>query len=209
VPTYQQILVKGDTIAWEQVKMSKRKLSVSSTRIGLTYVYLYHAADWALEQATATEEGRFYNCMSSIVLSAFCIEAYLNHIGSELLPYWDGEFKRDISTTNKLKIICHHLNLTLDFSGRPFQSFNLIVKYRNLLAHATTVNISYQGTQTLRDGERVKSPESWWEKHTNLRNAKQWFDDTKAMITAIHQAVGKGDSPFWTFGTHGYHAKLA
>ena len=74
--------------------MGQRKLSVKSTRNITTYVHLNSAAEWAIEQAEGTEEGRFYNCMSSIILSAFCIEAYLNHIGSELLSYWDDEVKK-------------------------------------------------------------------------------------------------------------------
>ncbi len=176
--------------------MGKRKLLVSSERSVRTYVYLHSAADWAFEQAEGTEEGRFYNCMSSIMLSAFCIEAYLNHIGSELLSYWDEEVKKDLSVQNKLKIICHHLNLSPDYSCPPFQSFRHIFKYRNLLAHAITEKVSTQETQIVRDGERAKYPVTWWEEHTNLKTAKRWTADTESMITKIHNAAGKGDIPF-------------
>ena len=110
--------------------MVKRKLSVTSERNIYTYGYLHSAATWAFEQAEMTEEGRFYNCMSSIILSAFCIEAYLNHIGNELLPYWDDEVKKGLSIQNKLKIICHHIGIIPDFSRRPFQSFIQIIKYQ-------------------------------------------------------------------------------
>ncbi len=175
--------------------MGKRKLLVSSERSVYTHAYLYSAAAWALEQAEASEEGRFYNCMSSIILSAFCMEAYLNHIGSELLPYWDDEIKKGLSIQNKLKIVCHHVNLVPDFSRRPFQSFKQIVKFRNLLAHAMTEKISEKGTQTIRNGERVKHPETWWEKQSRLQIAKRWLDDTKAIIFAIHNATDKGSIP--------------
>ncbi len=176
--------------------MGKRKLSVSSERDVFTYVYLDTAAEWALEQAKGTEEGRFYNCMSSIILSAFCIEAYLNHIGSKFLPYWDDEVKRDLSTQNKLKIICHHLNLVPDFSRRPFQSFKQIIKFRNLLAHAISEKISDKGIQIVRDGEHVKHPQTWWEKHCELKAAKRWLTDTESIITTIHKAAGEGNIPF-------------
>lgn len=184
--------------------MGKRKVSVSSERSVHTYGYLHSAAEWALEQAEGTEEGRFYNCMSSIILSAFCIEAYLNHIGSKLLPYWDDEVKKDLSIQNKLKIICHHLNLAPDYSRRPFQSFRHVVKYRNLLAHAISEKISEKGIQMVRDDERAKYPETWWEKHTNLQNTKRWLADTKSIITEIHKVAGEGDIPFGilSFGTH-------
>ena len=188
--------------------MVKRKLSVSSERSVYTYAYLYIAADWALEQAEGTEEGRFYNCMSSIILSAFCIEAYLNHIGSKPLPYWDDEVKKDLSIQNKLKIICHHLNLVLDFSRRPFQSFKQIMKFRNLVAHATSEKISDQETQIIRDGEQVKYPETFWEKHSNLQITKQWLADTKSIITTIHKAAGEGNIPFAMLSIGGSHGTL-
>jgi len=184
--------------------MAKRKLSVSSTRSFFTYVCLHEAAEWALEQAEATEEGRFYNCMCSNVFLAFCIEAYLNHICSELLPYWDDELKKDINTPNKLKIICYHLKLTPDFSHRPFQSFKDIVKFRNLTVHGTSVNISNQGIQTVHDGERVKYPETWWEKHSNIATAKRWLADTESMVATIHKAAGKGRFPFLLLGAASY-----
>jgi len=188
--------------------MGKRKLSVSSERSIYTYVYLNIAADWAFEQAEGTEEGRFYNCMSSIILSAFCIEAYLNHIGSKLLPYWDEEFRKGLSIRNKLKIICHHLNLAPDYLRRPFQSFRHIVKYRNLLAHAISEKTSENGIQMVRDDERAKYPETWWEKHTNLQTAKRWLADTESIITEIHKAAGEGDIPFGILSIGGYHGRL-
>jgi len=188
--------------------MGKRKLPVSTERNVYTYVYLHKAAIWALEQAEGTEEGKFYNCMSSIILSAFCIEAYLNHIGSELLPYWDEEIKKGLSTQNKLKIICHHLNLAPDFSRRPFQTFKQIMRFRNLLAHATSEKISDQGTQIVNDGVRVILPKTWWEQHSNLQIAKRWLADTESIITAIHEVAGKGNFPFTMLAIGSSHGTL-
>jgi len=176
--------------------MEKRKLSVSSERSVHTYGYLHSASQWALEQAEGNEEGSFYNCMSSIILSAFCIEAYLNHIGSKLLPYWDEDIKKDLNVKNKFKIICHHFNLAPDYSRRPFQSLKDIIKYRNLMAHAITEKVPYQGIQMVRDDERAQYPKPWWEKHTNLKVTKRWLNDTESMITEIHKAAGEGDIPF-------------
>lgn len=188
--------------------MGKRKISVSAERNVYTHSYLYSAAEWALEQAEETEEGRFYNCMGSIILSAFCIEAYLNHIGSILLPYWDEEVKKGLSIHNKLKIICHHLSLVPDYSRVPFQSFKNIVKYRNLLAHAITENISYQGTQIFSDGELMRQPETWWEKHTDLKTAKRWLTHIESMIIEIHKAAGESGIPFGILSTGSSSGKL-
>lgn len=130
-----------------------------------------------------------------------CIEAYLNHIGSILLPYWDEEIKKGLSINNKLKIICRHSSLVPDYSRAPFQSFKNIVKYRNLLAHAISEKISDQGTQIVSDGERIRQPETWWEKHTNIKTAKRWLTHIESMITKIHKAAGEGDSPLGILST--------
>ncbi len=188
--------------------MTKRKLSVSSTHSVFTYVSLHEAAKCLLEQAEATKEGGFYNCMCSNVFSAFCIEAYLNHICSELLPYWSDELKKDISTRNKLTIICYHLNLTPDFEHRPFKSFKDIFKFRNLLVHGTSVNISYRGIQTIGDDELPKYRKTWWENQSNIVTTKRWLADTESMVTKIHEAAGKGGAPFLIPSTHSYVATL-
>jgi hypothetical protein len=189
--------------------MAKRELGVSSTHSVFTYIYLHEAAKCLLEQAEATKEGGFYNCMCSNVFLAFCIEAYLNHICGELLPYWSDELKKDISTRNKLTIIRYHLNLTPNFSRRPFQSFNGIFKFRNLITHATSVNISYRGIQTIRDDELPKYPKTWWEERSNIATAKRWLADTESMVIKIHEAAGKGGAPFSVPSTHSYVGTLA
>ena len=124
--------------------MGEKRLWVSGERNIYTYNYLYSAAEWALEQAENTQEGNFYNYMISIILSAFCIEAYLNHVGGLVLSYWDDEIKKGLSIQNKLKIVCSHINFVPDFSQRPFQSFTQIMKFRNLLAHAETETIHFK-----------------------------------------------------------------
>ena len=107
--------------------------------------------------------------------------------------------------TTPLKIICHHLNLVPDFSHRPFQSFKQIVKFRNLMAHATSEKISDKGIQFVRDGERVKYPETWWVKHSTLEIAKRWLADTESIISTITTATGRDDIPplgMLSMGTH-------
>ncbi len=76
-----------------------------------------------------------------------------------------------------------------------YQSFKQIVKFRNLLAHAITENISEKGTQVILDGERVKYPETWWEKHSTLEIAKRWLADTESIINRITAATGKDVIP--------------
>ncbi len=176
--------------------MSKRRLSVSAERTIYTYSYLHSAALQGIEQAENSEEGAFYNCMSSVVLSAFCIEAYLNHVACRLLPYWDDEVERTLNVHSKLKIISDRVDVELDFSRRPFQSFNEVMKFRNLLAHGKTTTIEKRDNQRMWDGKRISYPDAWWEEHSTLEFAKRWRHDIEAIIEKIHQSAGLGTSAF-------------
>ena len=43
---------------------------------------LRSAAAYSLEKARESEDGQFYACMNTIVDSAFCLEGFLNHVGT-------------------------------------------------------------------------------------------------------------------------------
>ena len=55
-----------------------------------TFVYMRTGARHMLELAKASREGQLYTCVSSLVLSAFMLEAYLNHLGRLKNPDWDA-----------------------------------------------------------------------------------------------------------------------
>ncbi len=177
--------------------MDRRRLSVSAESTIYTYSLLHSAAEQGIEQAESTEEGAFYNCMSSIMFSAFCIEAYLNHVAPQLLPHWYCAIERSLSVEGKLEIICDRLDIEVDFSRRPFQSFRDVVKYRNCLAHGRTERRGpEQSTQLSSKGEHIHYPETWWQKHSTLKFAKQWLHDIEIVIDRIHQAAGLGSTAF-------------
>lgn len=188
--------------------MCEEKVSISAERSIYTFNYLRHAASLALGQAKDTKGGCNAYCMSSIILSAFSIEAYLNHIGEELLPYWDDDIKKGFSILNKLKIVCHHVGLQPDFSRHPFQSFSDIIKFRNQLAHGTTEYLTDNRKQTIRNGEDIEYPKTWWEEHSNLMFAKQWFKDTGVMINNINEAAGEHKLPIGLLSEYGASDQL-
>ena len=182
--------------------MTRQTFKVSSQREVYLYSVLYCAAGWEMEQAENNAEGRSYNCMASIILSAFCMEAYINHICRKLLPYWDNQLKKNVSIENKLKIICHHLGFGTDFGKRPFQSFKTIFKFRNLIAHGETLRYTRSHLQE----SPVQSPvlsedeKAWWEKQCELQNAKILFTDTKSMLCEINKvATGTEGDAFLGF----------
>jgi len=115
----------------------RKKVNVHSSKTVYTHVYLNIVAEEALNRAKTTEEGSFYSCMTAELFSAFCLEAYLNHLGSQKIPYWESVEKK-LGPREKLGIICYEIGLKPDFGSRPFQSFRVLFQLRNSLVHGKT-----------------------------------------------------------------------
>jgi hypothetical protein len=70
----------------------KNKIIVKAETTSLAYVTLHDAAYYSLQTAKDSVDGRFFNCLSAMVFSAFSLEAYLNYIGtSEFLDWVKNE----------------------------------------------------------------------------------------------------------------------
>lgn len=175
----------------------RKNFKVQSSKTVYTHVYLNVVALQALRQAEAIEEGRFYSCMTAELFSAFCLEAYLNYLGIQKIPYWES-IERKLGPSEKLKIICHEINLKPNFGSRPFQSFSVLFQLRNSLVHGKTEYLEKSDDQLLGDGERPKLPEIKWKSLVNLGMANQFTKDTKEMIEIINAKSGIRRNPFAT-----------
>lgn len=166
--------------------MSQIKKQVSRTIV--PYVELHHAALIALLQLQARESEEAlskYHTMSALLLSAFCLEAYLNHIGYAYFhPRWESF--EPLPAKAKLELISvERMKIQIDFSRRPFQTFQEVFRLRNLLVHARTETIKnvIQVDDVLTSAQR---PLSKWEKICTLEFAERVFDDMEAMIQTLH-----------------------
>lgn len=63
-------------------------------------------------------------------------------------------------------------------------------RLRDALAHGKTESMTEDSTQFLREGERPKLPMTNWEKEINFRNAKIYYEDTKAIVQIICDKTG-------------------
>jgi hypothetical protein len=154
----------------------------------VTYGRLLQVARQGLWQAEAAEYGSFHNLVSSIVFSAFSVEAYLNHIGASGLQ--PAGWQDRLPVRKKLECILREIGLAPDFSERPFSSFDAMFRFRNLLAHGRTEQIRKEYEADLDEGVLVLGPIVEWELTCTYDNAKRFFSDAEAMITAIHEKTG-------------------
>ena len=77
--------------------------------------------------------GSFYSRMSSLILAAFSVEAFLNHVGNIIDVEWESFDKNPIKA--KLARINKILKIDTDFGKAPLQKIDELFKYRNMLAH--------------------------------------------------------------------------
>lgn len=165
-------------------------------RVTFTWKYLHDSALFLIRKAKKLDggdESAFYYCMSSILSSAFCIEAYLNHVGKELFPFWD-DLEEKLNTKGKMQLIAHHesVKASLDFSCRPDQSLETLRKFRNQIVHGKTTERSIERHV----GESASSLMPYWEELCTLENAERFLGDVEDMISTIHSRIHDNESPF-------------
>jgi hypothetical protein len=156
------------------------------------YAVLRVASWHALEQATNTESGRFYNCMTSMLFSAFCLEAFLNHVCEGEIDHWQM-VERCLRPDEKLDLLSTLFGYPIDYGRRPFQTFGSIFQFRNLLAHAKTEYLGDEYEEVLTELEwptEPEMPQTEWEMLCNLDMAQRFVDDTKEMLVILGEKAG-------------------
>ena len=54
-----------------------------------TFADLAQGADVLIKKTEQDQKGSYYTIMSSLLLTAFTFEAYLNHLGSKRVKFWE------------------------------------------------------------------------------------------------------------------------
>ena len=83
-----------------------------------TFADLAHAADVLIMKTEQDPRGSNYTIMSSLLLTAFTFEAYLNHLGNKTIKFW--EEIESIKVMEKYTVLCKELNIEPDFSIQFF-----------------------------------------------------------------------------------------
>ena len=168
----------------------------------VTHAYLLGVARDACDKAREIENGSFLQTMSSLVFSAFALEAYLNHLGQEKVPFWQ-EIER-IGIMQKLRVLSAHLSVTSDPSARPLQTVRQLFKFRNFMAHGRGEYVTGEGT--LPSGEipfGMDLVQTEWEKYCTLENAERAIEDVRKLSWTLNKAAGFKGNPFASQGTAG------
>jgi hypothetical protein len=146
---------------------------------------LLGAARMTLEDATDQKPGWFYHELITITFCALALEALGNAFGERFISRW-----KDYENSNpvaKLRIICCHFGIELDFNIEPWSTIPWLVKFRNQVAHAKPEFVKEEKvwSRTEYDNKRLTEPKSKIEKEVSLTKAKRAYKavmDIKQML---------------------------
>src|SRR5712691_2187440 len=138
----------------------KRQIRVKQERTVFTHSLLHGAAYTALKDGQ--ERGISSDFMNCLILTAFCLEAYLNFAGEKIFSYWSHVER--ISVQDKLGLICDHLQIETNFGKQPYQSIKLLWRFRNFMAHARSETVEEEWKQPAGVPITRELPQTEWEK---------------------------------------------
>ena len=173
------------------------KIDVSATTTTNTFGYLHIGAKFLLSEATKSEEGQFYNLMSCLVLSAFTLEAYLNHFGQSRNAEWN-EIERKYPKLKKYEMFCKKCGIKYNFQKRPYSTMRELFKYRDSMAHGKTTTDYIKKTLPLKNAQQNElTAEPEWKEYVSIQNAQKAISDVENIVHELHSAGGlNGSNPF-------------
>jgi hypothetical protein len=179
---------------------------VSGDRAVKTFAHLSHGSGVIRDRALKKESGYYWDSMASLLLTAFSFEAYLNHLGGRLLPYWE-QLDR-LPWQKKLQVILTHLKHTPDLGKAPYQTLYGLFLFRNAVAHGRDTKENFGPEIRLIDDETFRAHElikTEWEKVCTPEWAQKALTDIKEIIEQLHDLAGfekfdliSSDSASWS-----------
>ena len=148
-----------------------------------SYAYLLMVAHRSLKVAK-TAADPFLDCMNIMLYSALASEAFLNHVGSQLIPLW-APLKKKLSTVEKLDFLAASKGISIEWGVRPYQSLSTALRFRSLLVHAETSLVD----QDLLYGGFSGSA-NHWHPYCQLDVAERTIQDVGELIRALPAQLG-------------------
>ena len=170
------------------------KAEYTFRRVVHTFTDLKHGADILIEKSEVEPKDSYYTDMGALLLTAFTLEAYLNHLLQKKTPYYE-QLER-LSIDDKFSFLCKHFGWITDKSARPFQTVTQLFKFRNAIAHGKSEVL--RGTKIVElDGDfDDRQPRTRWEEFCTHENAKRAQEDICTVVEKLHNLAGLGGYPF-------------
>jgi hypothetical protein len=181
------------------MKTTTKMMRVTATREVYPWILLWNRCTWALEDASSGKD-REYLYIFSMVLCAFTLEAFLNHLLRFRRPADWAEYERRATPAQKLSELCRIIGFKTDRRLRPFSTFSEVFRFRNGLAHAKPITLARSfdyPIDTFLTAHKVPPfPLTSLERALRPATARRFHKDSGDMILALYGAADMGDKPF-------------
>ena len=161
-----------------------------------TYELLFETARRELDQATSQPAGNRHFLLSAGVFVAFTAEAFLNDLGSRVIPSW-SQLQR-LDPREKAEVLSIELfNDRVDWSVRPFQSIAAALGFRRALAHAHAEALSFDQVRNAdRESSEVpRTRRTAWPEHCDVATIQRWIADVRLMIEHFSRGYDPSEVP--------------
>jgi hypothetical protein len=190
-----------------------KKALVTQERALTTYAEMWHASECVLAVGIERPRGSSWQFLSSIVLTAFAFEAYLNHVGQQVVSCWTSLER--LSPNAKLELLCETLKVSLPGTKgeRPLQTINELFRFRNTLPHGRSETIVPKAKSVDIDDLETHRAErllSDWERLIEDGEfAKRAREDVEAILKVLQAARPEPKEALFRFGTRSWSADVS
>jgi hypothetical protein len=168
----------------------------TTTRTLRTYQLLFDTAQRELDHARSLPADNRHFLLSAGVFVAFTAEAFLNDLGSRVIPSWSQLARLD--PREKAEVLSIELfNDRVDWSARPFQSIAAALGFRRALAHAHAEALSFDQAQTAgRESSEVpRTRRTAWPEHCDVATIQRWIADVRLVIEHFSRGYDSSEVP--------------
>jgi len=166
-----------------------------------------------LDLAGENSQDSWFLHLSAGLLAAAAFEAYLNYLGSEILPeVWFHEKKVFATepyrgTEGKLRRIAKELQLVLPKkSERPYRAFCELLALRDKIVHAKPKTAMH--SQVHKASESPKYPGHWLELEAKQDKVAKQIVGLEELAVIVHTAVLSSEFQWVVFGGHPFIGAL-
>jgi hypothetical protein len=172
-----------------------------------TYAELWHGAKILHDKAESDPSGSHYVFMSALVLYAFTIEAYCNAVGPDLFgtAWSDGEdaIERK-SPLGKLALISAAVKVPVARGCRPWQTFAMLFRVRNHLAHGKIISVKREDVTAHVPGRHDYLGNVWlaapWDEFSTKEHVDRARSDIGSFLKIIHDQLPFETMRLFSFG---------
>ncbi|WP_460418758.1 hypothetical protein [Pseudomonas sp. microsymbiont 2] len=152
-----------------------------------------------LKVAARKEEGFAFDLMSAMVMSAFSVEAYFNHLGAKKIPHWFDKYEKK-SVWDKYKILRSAVGLSVLTIPQAYPDVAAVLEFRNNMAHGRTERHELEIFSDPESDVHCDQPVGW-QTSLDASIVDKRLKSCQSLIKELHNAAGLGRHPFFALSS--------